>query len=260
MTFPILLNPDFHMNKYIKYLAEIASSVADGHFGCRSLACVSCGRRTLFLITGKESRSIRCLSCKSTAISLATVAQISALALEKEKSAVYELSYHGAVHRYRKQRFARFECSEYFGSPAGGVLVNGVRNEDVQNLSFDDCCFDLVSSTDVFEHVPNYLAGFAEVCRVLRPKGWLIFTVPLYNTELTQEICRLSTHGKLQWIGAEEYHDSRVSGVGTVPVFWHHSKLQILTDLTRIGFSEARLEESRDFVSHIPQIVVVAQK
>lgn len=247
------------MNKYTKYLAEIAASAAVGHFSMPVRACVSCERPTRFLVSGTESRSIRCLSCKSTAISLATVAQIQKLPLEPATSAVYELSYHGAVHRYLKQRFARFECSEYFGPPAGGVRVNGVRNEDVQKLSFEDSCFDLVSCTEVFEHVPDYLAGFSEVCRVLRPGGWFVFTVPFFDAESTQAICRLTPQGGLQWVGAEEYHDSQVTGVGTVPVFWHHSKRQILEDLRKVGFREARLAESGDFVARIPQFVVVAQ-
>lgn len=248
------------MNKYVKYLTEIAVSAVAGHFALPFRVCVSCGHRTRFLVSGTESRSIRCLSCKSTAISLAAVAQIQQLPLDPAMSAVYELSYHGAVYRYLRQRFACFECSEYFGPPAGGVRVNGVRNEDVQKLSFEDNCFDLVSSTEVFEHVPDYLAGFSEVCRVLRTGGWFVFTVPFFDGESTQAICHLTPQGALQWLGAEEYHDSQVTGVGTVPVFWHHSKRQILEDLRKVGFREARLVESRHFISRIPQFVVVAQK
>ena len=248
------------MNKYTKYLTEIVASMAKGDFAMPVRHCASCGRPTRFLVSGQESRSIRCLTCKSTAISLATVAQIQKLPLDPATSAVYELSYHGAVHRYLKQRFASFECSEYFGPPAGGERVNGVRNEDVQRLSFADGSFDLVSCTEVFEHVPDYLAGFSQVCRVLRPGGWFVFTVPFFDAESTQAICRLTSDGKLEWLQGEEYHDSQVTGVGTVPVFWHHSKRQLVSDLLKVGFREARLVESRDFVERIPQFVVVAQK
>ena len=248
------------MSKYTKYLSEIVASVASGHFSMPLRHCVSCMRPTRFLVSGTESRSIRCLTCKSTAISLSTVAQIQRLALDPSSSAVYELSYHGAVHRYLKQRFARFECSEYFGPTALGERVNGVRNEDVQQLSFPNDTFDLVSCTEVFEHVPDYLAGFSQVCRVLRPQGWFVLTVPFFDAEQTKAICRLTPTGDLQWLQQEEYHDSQVTGVGTVPVFWHHSRHQILDDLRKVGFRTAHLEESRDFVANIPQFVVVAQK
>lgn len=248
------------MSKYTKYLSEIAASAVRGDFAMPLRHCVSCMRDTRFLVSGTESRSIRCLSCKSTAISLSTLAQIQGLALDPSSSAVYELSYHGAVYRYLKQRFSRFECSEYFGPPASGQLVNGVRNEDVQRLSFADGTFDLVSCTEVFEHVPDYLAGFSEVCRVLRPQGWFVLTVPFFDAERTQAVCQVTSEGTLQWLKDEEYHDSQVTGVGTVPVFWHHSKRQILEDLRKVGFRTARLEETRDYVAHIPQFVVVAQK
>lgn len=248
------------MNKYTKYLMEIISSVISGDFAMPIRYCVLCERNTLFLVSGTESRLIRCLRCKSTGISLSTVTLIKSLPLDFPTSAVYELSFHGAVYRYLKQHFAHFECSEYFGSPADGLKLKGVRNEDVQKLSFDDSNFDLVSCTEVFEHVPNYHAGFSEVYRVLKPGGWFVFTVPFFDAESTQAICRLTPHGTLQWLANEEYHDSRVSGAGTVPVFWHHSKSQILDDLREAGFLEARLVESRDFISRIPQFVVVAKK
>lgn len=248
------------MNKYTKYLSEILASAARGEFGLPKRHCESCGRDTRFLVSGTESRSIRCLSCRSTAISLATVKQIRQLPLDPARSAVYELSYHGAVFRYLQSRFPNFTFSEYFGAPAGGVLVDGVRNEDVQHLSFASESFDLVSSTEVFEHVPDYRKGFAEVCRVLRPGGWFVMTVPFFDAAETRCICRLGPDGRLEWVGTPEYHDSQVTGVGSVPVFWHHSKTQILADLRAAGFDRAELAETRDFSQHVPQHVVVARR
>lgn len=248
------------LNKYTKYLSEIAGSVLKGQFGLPQCHCASCGRDTRFLVSGNESRSIRCLSCRSTAISLATVSQIRQLPLDPKSSSVYELSYHGAVFRHLQTSFANFTFSEFFGPPAGGALVNGVRNEDVQRLSFADASFDLVSSTEVFEHVPEYLAGFAQVCRVLRPGGWFVFTVPFFDDPQTRCICRLGAGGRLEWVGPEEYHDSQVTGVGSVPVFWHHSKLQILADLRSVGFASAELKETRHFTPSVPQHVVVARR
>ncbi len=248
------------MNKYSKYLSEIASSMLKGQFGLPLRDCASCGQKRRFLVSGNESRSIRCLTCRSTAISLATVSKIRQLPLDPKFSAVYELSYHGAVFRHLQTSFANFTYSEYFGPPAGGALVNGVRNEDVQRLSFPDASFDLVSSTEVFEHVPDYIAGFAQVRRVLRPGGWFVFTVPLFDDPQTRCVCRLGAGGQLVWVGTEEYHDSQVTGVGSVPVFWHHSKQQILVDLRTVGFASAELRVTSDFTPSVPQNVVVARR
>lgn len=247
------------MNKYTKYLGEVLAAIPRGDIGLPKRHCVSCGRTTRFLISGAESRSIRCLSCRSTAISLATMSEIRRLEMDPTSASVYELSYHGAVFRYLQSRFARFTFSEYFGPPAGGQLVNGIRNEDVQNLSFPDAKFDLVSSTEVFEHVPDYMRGFSEVARVLKPGGWFVFTVPFFDNDITRQICRLTPSG-VEWIGTPEYHDSQVTGVATVPVFWHHSKRQLINDLQSVGFREAQLTETRVFTERVPQHVVVARR
>lgn len=247
------------MNKYTKYLGEIAAAAAAGHFALPKRHCHSCGQPTRFLVSGAESRSIRCLRCRSTAISLATVAAIGRLPLDSARSRVYELSYHGAVFRYLQSRFADFTFSEYFGPPAGGEVVRGVRNEDVQRLSFADAGFDLVSSTEVFEHVPDYRAGFAEVARVLRPGGWFVFTVPFFDADRTRQIARLGPAG-IEWLGAPEFHDSQVTGVGSVPVFWHHAKAQLPADLTACGFAHAEIVTSAHFTPSVPQHVVVARR
>jgi SAM-dependent methyltransferase len=70
-------------------------------------------------------------------------------------------------------------CSEYWEGWKSGERREGVLCQDVRSLSFDDDSFDLVVSQDVFEHVPYYGRGFAEVFRVLKPEGYHIFSVPV---------------------------------------------------------------------------------
>ena len=249
-----------YLEKYKKYFSEIITSMWTGDFSVPLNYCVVCRRKTRFIISGLESHSIRCISCKSTAISLSLVSTISEIQL-KPNSSVYELSYHGAVHDYLKESFSQFMCSEYFGPsvPQGGY-INGIRNEDVQCLSFDDSIFDLVTSTEVFEHVPNYMLGFSEIHRVLRLSGYFIFTVPLYDCDHTENICIINSDGHLQWVREEEYHDSRVTGPGSVPVFWRHSKKQIILDLINSGFRDVKIVESNKYALPITQFVVVAKK
>ena len=55
---------------------------------------------------------------------------------------------------------------------------DGVRCEDLMALSFANDEFDLVITTDVFEHVRHPYVAFAEIFRVLRRGGNHVFTVP----------------------------------------------------------------------------------
>jgi SAM-dependent methyltransferase len=56
---------------------------------------------------------------------------------------------------------------------------DGVRCEDLHALTFADERFDLVITSDIFEHVRRPLLGFSEIRRVLRTGGHHVFTIPL---------------------------------------------------------------------------------
>lgn len=246
------------MRTLIKYLNEIFRSFFEGNFSITFTDCVRCESKRLFLVSGIEGRSVRCINCRSTLISLSSLEVIKEIRLDKESASVYELSYHGAVFNYLKKNFKNFYFSEFFPSKAPGSLVDGIRNEDIQNLTFPSMKFDLVTSTEVFEHVENYRQGFSEVKRVLKSGGYFVFTVPLYEESATQQVCKINNYGELDWIDEPEFHDSRVSGINSVPVFWRHSKSQILNDLKDAGFLNAKLNKI-DFNSQISQYVVLAQ-
>lgn len=52
-----------------------------------------------------------------------------------------------------------------------GLENTKVRQADAQNLPFENETFDLVASSGVLHHVPDPLAAFREVRRVLKPEG-----------------------------------------------------------------------------------------
>jgi SAM-dependent methyltransferase len=133
--------------------------------------------------------------------------------------------------------------SELFDDVEAGQFRRRVQCQDVQRLTYDDVSFDLVTSTEVFEHVPDDRRAFAEIHRVLRPGGALVFTVPLMDTVTTLERARLD-HGAIVHLTDPEYHGDRLRGRGRVLAFRTYG-LDILDRLRAAGF-EARLERIDD--------------
>lgn len=58
--------------------------------------------------------------------------------------------------------------------------LENVREGGIESLPFPDAGFDLVSATDVLEHVADDGAAAAELLRVTAPGGTLLLTVPAY--------------------------------------------------------------------------------
>jgi len=88
----------------------------------------------------------------------------------------------GPVHEALKH-LPNYESSEFF--PEGkvsGEIINGVRHEDLQATSFPSNKFDIILTTEVFEHIPFPYQAFHETYRILKPGGAHVFTVPFVST------------------------------------------------------------------------------
>jgi SAM-dependent methyltransferase len=98
-----------------------------------------------------------------------------------------------------------------------GKERDGIRCEDLRDLTFQDDAFDLVISSDIFEHVRDPMRAFAEVFRVLRPGGFHIFSVPLRWPFPPR------TKARVDWSGPEDvflcpptYHGSPTDPEGSL--------------------------------------------
>ena len=217
--------------------------------------CNLCGFLVLRLHPGPAGR--RCLRCLSTVRHRAVGSVLRGLGLGRD-ARVYELSSRGALCRHLRRTFARVTVSELFDDVAPGQFRDGVQCQDVQRLTYDDGAFDLVTSTEVFEHVPDDRRAFAEVHRVLTPGGALVFTVPLMDAGATLERARLE-NGSVVHLVTPEYHGDRLRGRGRVLAFRTYGP-DIAERLTEAGFA-ARLERIDDPAHAIADgRVVVARK
>ena len=152
---------------------------------------------------------------------------------------VYELSSRGALCRYLRRTFRRVTVSELWDDVTPGTFRHGVQCQDVQRLTYGDASFDLVTSTEVFEHVPDDRRAFAEVHRVLRPGGLLVFTVPLMDASPTLERAEIR-YNRIVHLVTPEYHGDRLRGRRGVLAFRTYGP-DIVDRLRAAGF-EASLE------------------
>lgn len=189
----------------------------------------------------RNAIGVRCLRCSASAITLSLVCVLKSTRPGFAREKVYEMSSRGPLFEFLRREVAELTCSEYFDDVARGERRNGVLCQDVQQLTFDNASFDLCTSTEVFEHVPDDARGFAEIRRVLRPGGLFVFTVPLEGVERTV-VRTVVEKGEVRYLLPAAYHDDRIRGRGRVLVYRDYGR-DIIERLRRQGFSDARIDQ-----------------
>jgi SAM-dependent methyltransferase len=221
-------------------------------------SCPICGP-SVFIKLAAEEMAIRCIRCRASPVSLSLVAALQRVRPNLKQLSVYELSSRGPVVSYLKRHCSRLQVSEFFEGFVPGARNNNVECQDVQRLTFADSSFDVSTSTEVFEHVPDDLQGFAEVRRVLRPNGVMLFTVPLSSA--TQTVTRAEIrNGIITHLLTPEYHGDRIRGTGKVLVFRDYGQ-DVLQRVLSAGFSNAEfILPNNNVVFGFARTVIAAYK
>lgn len=158
---------------------------------------------------------------------------------------IYNTEANGPLHAQLKNHPA-YKCSEYWGEKAQyGDIVDGIRNEDLQALSFGDASFGFVLSSDVLEHVPDPYRAHREIFRVLKHGGCHIFTVPYGEASLCDDVRATLVNGEIHYHAEALYHGDPVRPEQGVLV-WTIFGQEMLVRLKKIGFDTElwRLQES----------------
>ena len=201
----------------------------------------------------------RCLKCRANVTNLSLIPVIRQHSERFTVQSCYEMSTYGATLDYLAATFPTVTTSEYHPGVPPGEVVDGIRNEDVQQLSFADASFDVVTCNQVFEHVPDDVQGYAECYRVLRPGGALIFSIPMSRAAVTRQAASI-VDGEIVHHMTPEYHDSRLGGPNTALVFWHHSINDICERVERAGFKTTLADVMITRAQLVPQKVIYAVK
>ncbi len=225
-------------------------------FRIKLFNCPACGISVLVKFGSSETR-IRCIRCRGSVIHLSLISTITEIVKNPETATAYEPSSRGAVVRFLKQHVSKLDTSEFYESVKPGSICNGTRCEDIQNLTYTSSSFDLVTSTEVFEHVADDLAGFKEIKRVLKDAGHFIFTVPLSDTNKTNERACL-VGANIKHILPAQYHSDKISGHNSVLVFRDYGT-DITERLLAAGFSAAWIKAPLKSYFGFSRNVIVAK-
>jgi SAM-dependent methyltransferase len=196
--------------------------------------CPVCGP-TCFVVFKPDPFTTRCLRCTANITNLSIVSAIETAGGSARGKIAYEMSSYGSTWKYLKDNCAEFQFSEYFPEHKSGEQVNGIRNEDAANLSFETESFDLITSNQVFEHIYEDVKAYKECWITLKCGGSLIFTVPMHDTPGTEQVATLKNE-KIEWLSTPEFHSSRSTGPNSVPVFWRFSQHDIIKRVSAAGF------------------------
>jgi len=206
--------------------------------------CPVCGREAVFFgFTDNVRESGFCSNCGSTnrqrqmaecvrqAYDLNDLGEFNL----PDGFSIFKTESNGALHK-RLEGSRGYVCSEFFGPDVErGSHVGSVMHQDLMALTFDDEQFDLVLSSDVFEHIPRPYDAHSEVLRVLKPSGRHIFTVPFAAGTDLDDIRAVERNGVIEYFGEKLYHGDPVRPNEGVLV-WTIFGIQMLNKLERMDF------------------------
>jgi SAM-dependent methyltransferase len=186
--------------------------------GFNSGECPICERGTIFVKGGSWLRDqYFCARCLSIPRFRALVRVLNARFPRWRELDIHESSPAGASSEKLARECRGYVASHFFPDVAPGTTVGGYRSEDLERQTFADSSFDLVVTQDVFEHILEPRAAFAEVARTLRPGGAHVFTVPWYYWKPTLVRARRE-EGKVVHECPPDYHGNPIDARGSLVV------------------------------------------
>jgi len=171
--------------------------------------CQVCGREGEFGKYGKSIReTYRCAGCKALLRDQGQARVILELYSRHGSRSINELVHErefqslsvyepGVLGPFRRPfaTLSRYTTSAYWADVEPGQYRDGIQCQDIMALTYPDEHFDLVITSDIFEHVRHPFKGFGEVRRVLRGGGVHIFSIPVLNPMRQKSIARVDTTG-----------------------------------------------------------------
>jgi SAM-dependent methyltransferase len=234
------MKTDIGLGEKLRYIAE---NLEWRLLRAASGRCPICGP-SIFLRFQNDPLGVRCIRCGAAPFGLSIVHAIRKYVPDLALAHAYEASSRGPLFQFLKSRAHEFSYSEFIDDIPSGENHEGIPCQDLQALSYPDESFDLCTSTEVLEHVADDHRAFSELHRVLIPGGFLIFSVPLFDSDVTLERaeCDPGNAGEVRFLEAPQYHDDRIRGKASALVYRDYGR-DILDRIEEAGFRAAIFSE-----------------
>lgn len=175
----------------------------------RLTRCPCCRQPTVVVALGASDEFRVCVRCRGGLRYWMLARYLREQVPELSTSTVLELDDHSPLRHVLAGSGTYIRSYWSASDTHGSVRPDGARCEDISDLTFEDESLDLIVSSEVLEHVPDFQAAMTESARVLRPGGRHIFTVPV--RQQTRRRAQLRPDGTIDHFVEPEYHRDPLS-------------------------------------------------
>lgn len=183
--------------------------------------CSICDSQTLFIEHDNWLRDYyHCQKCYSIPRQRAIVMVLNEFFPDWRNLKVHESSPGGPSSTTIEKHCSHYTPTQFFQDIPLGEFKEGIRCENLEQMTFEDNSFDLTISQDVFEHVMNPSAAFKEISRTLKPGGAHVFTMPWYpHLKQTVQRARQMDNGEIEFLEEAIYHGNPIDNNGSLVTF-----------------------------------------
>ncbi len=170
---------------------------------------------------------------------------------------IYEPGIVGPLQKYFSH-LSYYKRSYFWLDIPTGELKNGIQCQNLEKLTFKNDLFDLLITSDIFEHIRHPWVAFKEVFRVLKHGGYHIFTIPVQLPLNKKTVYRVNTDGEEDVFLLEpRYH---IAGDGDKSLVYTEFGEDIIQELKYIGFEVEVLQFDPSIKEIAPLITFKTRK